>query len=60
MTKHIDMDSVLNDIIEEKHSLWQALDNLVELWDMEASMNDIEKAMIEARQLRDALKQWDY
>jgi len=60
MTKHIDMDSVLNDIIEEKHNLWQALDNLVELWDMEASMNDIEKAMTEARQLRDALKQWDY
>ncbi|MGA1008478.1 MAG: hypothetical protein ACO3SE_07890 [Sedimenticolaceae bacterium] len=42
-------EEAMDELAEEKNALWECLDNIVALWDMEASMSEIENAMSRAR-----------
>ena len=42
-------EEAMDQLVEEKNALWDALDNIVTLWEMEASMSDIENSMGRAR-----------
>jgi hypothetical protein len=42
-------EEAMDELVEEKNALWDALDNLVTLWEMEASMSDIENSVARAR-----------
>ena len=37
------------EIVDEHDALWVCLDNIVALWDMEASMSEIENAIARAK-----------
>ena len=39
----------MNELANEHDALWVCLDNIVALWDMEASMSEIENAMARAK-----------
>jgi hypothetical protein len=39
----------MDELVEEKRMLWDALDNLVSLWDMEADMRTLEDSVARAR-----------
>ena len=39
----------MNELANEHDALWVCLDNIVSLWDMEASMAEIENAMTRAK-----------
>ena len=41
----------MDELADEKNALWQMLDNIVTLWEMEASMSDIENSVARARAL---------
>ena len=42
-------EEAFDEIVDEHDALWVCLDNIVSLWDMEASMAEIENAMTRAR-----------
>ena len=42
-------EEAMDELVEEKNALWDALDNIVTLWEMEASMSDIENSVARAR-----------
>jgi len=42
-------EEAMDELVEEKNALWDALDNLTTLWEMEASMSDLENSMGRAR-----------
>jgi hypothetical protein len=42
-------EEAINELVEEKIALWECLDNIVALWDMEASMSEIENAVGRAK-----------
>jgi hypothetical protein len=44
-----DWEEAFNDVIDEKQEVVDALDNIVSLWEMQASMAEIENAMARAR-----------
>lgn len=44
-----DWEQAMNDLADEHDALWVCLDNIVALWDMEASMPEIENAMARAK-----------
>jgi hypothetical protein len=48
-----DWEEALNDVIDEKKEVLDALDNIVSLWEVEASMSKIENAMVAARRIID-------
>jgi hypothetical protein len=41
----------LDQLADDNRALWDALDNIVTLWGLEASMSDIENSMARARAL---------
>ena len=49
MTKPRDWEEAMDELVEEKRMLWDALDNLVSLWDMEADMRTLEDSVARAR-----------
>ena len=51
MSKPRDWEEAFNEVIDEKNSLWTVLDNIVTLWEMEASQNEIENAMARGRHM---------
>jgi hypothetical protein len=42
-------EEAMDQLADEKQMLWDALDNIVTLWEMEASMSDIENSVARAR-----------
>ena len=46
-------EEAMDQLVEEKNALWDALDNLTTLWEMEASMNELENSVARARILLD-------
>ena len=42
-------EEALDQLADDNRALWDALDNIVTLWEMEASMSDIENSMGRAR-----------
>ena len=40
-----DWEEALDQVVEEKNRLWDALNNITALWDIEAPMSEIENAM---------------
>jgi hypothetical protein len=42
-------DEAMDHLADEHDALWVCLDNIVALWDMEASMSEIENAMARAK-----------
>jgi len=42
-------EEAFDEIVDEHDALWVCLDNIVSLWDMEASMSEIENAMARAK-----------
>jgi hypothetical protein len=51
MIRPHDWEEAFNDVIDEKKEVLDALDNIVSLWEMEASMSEIENQMRKAREL---------
>ena len=51
MRRPHDWEEAFNDVIDEKKEVLDALDNIVSLWEMEASMSEIENQMRKAREL---------
>ena len=51
MRRPHDWEEAFNDLIDEKKEVLDALDNIVSLWEMEASMSEIENQMRKAREL---------
>lgn len=47
--KHRNWEDAMDALVEEKKMLWEALDNLVSLWDMDANKNSLENAFAQAR-----------
>lgn len=46
-------EEAMDELADEKNALWHALDNLTTLWELEASMSDIENSVARARILLD-------
>ena len=46
-------EEALDQLADDNRALWDALDNIVTLWELEASMSDIENSMGRARALLD-------
>ena len=46
-------EEALDQLADDNRALWDALDNIVTLWEMEASMSDIENSVARARILLD-------
>ena len=42
-------EEALDQLADDNRALWDALDNIVTLWEMEASMSDIENSVARAR-----------
>lgn len=42
-------EEALDQLADDNRALWGALDNIVTLWEMEASMSDIENSVARAR-----------
>ena len=53
MTKINTWEEAMDQLADEKNALWQMLDNIVTVWEMEGSMSDIENSMGRARALLD-------
>jgi len=53
MNKINTWEEAMDELADEKNALWQMLDNIVTLWEMEASMSDLESSMGRARDLLD-------
>lgn len=51
MRRPHDWEEAFNDVIDEKKEVLDALDNIVSLWEVEASMSEIENQMRKAREL---------
>jgi hypothetical protein len=51
MNKINTWEEAMDELADEKNALWQMLDNIVTLWEMEASMSDIENSVARARAL---------
>lgn len=51
MIRPHDWEEAFNDLIDEKKEVLDALDNIVSLWEIEASMSEIENQMRKAREL---------
>jgi hypothetical protein len=49
MNKINTWEEAMDELADEKNALWQMLDNIVTLWEMEASMSDIENSVARAR-----------
>ena len=45
MNKINTWEEAMDELADEKNALWQMLDNIVTLWEMEASMSDIENSV---------------
>jgi hypothetical protein len=50
-------EEALDQLAHSHNCLWDALDNIVTLWEMEASMSDIENSVARARILLDNTKE---
>jgi hypothetical protein len=59
MSKPRDWEEAFNEVIDEKNSLWTVLDNIVTLWEMEASQNEIENAMARGRHMLNIMEPQD-
>ena len=46
-------EEAMDQLTDEKQMLWHMLDNIITLWEMEASMSDIENSVARARALLD-------
>ena len=46
-------EEALDQLADDNRALWDALDNLTTLWDMEASMDELENSVARARILLD-------
>ena len=46
-----DWDEAMDALADEKSMLWDALDNLVSLWDFEADIEDMENSFARARRV---------
>ena len=53
MTKINTWEEAMDQLADEKNALWDALDNIVTLWEMEGSISDIVNSMGRARALLD-------
>lgn len=49
-------EEAMDQLTDEKRDLWDALDNLVSLWDMEADMRTLEDSVARARSVLDLTK----
>jgi len=47
--KPISWEEAFEEVVDEKNALWDALDNIVSLWDLEASMDELENSIARAR-----------
>ena len=59
MSKPRDWEEAFNEVIDEKNSLWNVLDNIVTLWEMEAAQHEIENAMARGRHILDMMEPKD-
>ena len=50
-------EEAIDQLADDNRALWDALDNIVTLWELEASMSDIENSMGRARALLDNTKE---
>ena len=57
MNKINTWEEAMDELADEKNALWQMLDNIVTLWEMEASMSDIENSVARARILLNDTKE---
>lgn len=46
-------EEAMDQLVEEKNALWDALDNLTTLWDLEAGMDELENSVARARAVLD-------
>ena len=51
MNKPRDWEEAFNQVIDEKQEVLNMLDNIVSLWEVEASQSELENAMTRARRL---------
>jgi hypothetical protein len=51
MNKPRDWEEAFNQVIDEKQEVLDMLDNIVSLWEVEASQSELENAMTRARRL---------
>jgi hypothetical protein len=50
-------EEAIDQLADDNRALWDALDNIVTLWELEASMSDIENSVARARILLDNTKE---
>jgi hypothetical protein len=51
MNKPRDWEEAFNQVIDEKQEVLDMLDNIVSLWEVEASQSELDNAMTRARRL---------